>query len=362
MNIGAMTPATVYYKPDKEELLTKNRIWQGIPGIERTNKGRLYVTWYAGGVTEEPGNVLIVEKSDDDGKTWTDGFIVEESCDFKYSLTDEGKIIIDRWSAHTGEKPLDVTIPESIDGYPVAGIASGAFEGRAVARLTLPAYLEEIGAGALDGVAEIICQRQGSSRMILEDGGIPFKFAIPFTDVAGGKWYEDAVRYCYGNSLIEGTSLTTFDPSAEMTRAMFVTVLCSMSGADRSHYTGSSFADVAEGKWYASSVEWAYQNGLAAGDAGNFNPSGRLSRQELATFMFAYARFIGEDVDSLADAAWLTNYSDTADVSTWAFTPMAWAVARGILSGTTTSTLSPKDVSTRAQVAQITMKFTMNTH
>lgn len=290
----------------------------------------------------------------------TDGFIVEESCEFKYSVTDDEKIIIDRWSAHTGEDPVSVVIPEEIDGYPVAGIASGAFEGRAVTRLTLPAYLEEIALGALDGVGEIICPRQGSSRMILEDGGVPFKFAISFTDVAEGKWYEDAVRYCYGNTLIEGTSLTTFDPSAEMTRAMFVTVLCSMSGADRSQYSGSSFGDVAEGKWYASSVEWAYQNGLAAGDAGNFNPSGRLSRQELATFMFAYARFIGEEVDPLADPVWLTNYSDAGDISGWASGAMAWAVARGILSGTTTSTLSPKNVSTRAQVAQIVMKFTMN--
>ena len=291
----------------------------------------------------------------------TDAFIVEESCDFRYTVTEDERIVIDRRSAHTDGQPEDVVIPDTIDGYPVVGIASEAFEGRAVNRLTLPAYLEEIGAGALDGVAEIVCPREGSSRMILEDCGIPFKFAVPFTDVAAGKWYEDAVRYCYGNSLIEGTSLTTFDPSAEMTRAMFVTVLCSMSGADRSQYSGSSFADVAEGKWYAGSVEWAYQNGLAAGDAGNFNPSGKLSRQELATFMFAYARFVGEDVDRLTDPVWLTNYSDAADISGWASASMAWAVARGILSGTTTSTLSPKDVSTRAQVAQIVMKFTTNT-
>ena len=290
----------------------------------------------------------------------TGGFIVESSTDFTYSLTEDGRAVIDRWSAHVGDGPQDVIIPDAIDGYPVISIGADAFTGREVARLTLPAFLEEISSGALEGVAEIICPRQGSSRMILEGGHIPYKFAVPFTDVARGKWYEDAVRYCYGNSLIEGTSLTTFDPSVKMTRAMFVTVLCSMSGADRSQYVGSSFNDVAEGKWYAASVEWAYQNGLAAGDAGNFNPSGSLTRQELATFMRAYARFIGEDVDALTDPAWLANYADSADISSWAADSMAWAVARGILSGTTTSTLSPKDVSTRAQVAQIVMKFTAN--
>jgi len=289
----------------------------------------------------------------------TGGFIIEDSSEFTYSTTDDGRIVIDRWSAHVGDGAHDVTVPDSIDGYQVASIGSGAFTGREVARLTLPAYLEEIGSGALDGVGEIVCPKDGSSRMILESLGVEFKFAIPFTDVARGKWYEDAVRYCYGNGLVGGTSLTTFEPSVKMTRAMFVTVLCSMSGADRSQYTGSSFADVAVGKWYASSVEWAYQNGLAAGDAGNFNPSGNLTRQELATFMCAYARFIGEDVDSLTDPAWLANYTDASDISSWAYSAMSWAVARGILGGTTTSTMSPKDVSTRAQVAQIAMRFTM---
>ncbi len=288
------------------------------------------------------------------------GFILEDSTEFTYTVLDDGSARIDRFSAHTGAGACDVTIPDEIDGYTVSAVGSGIFTGREIARVTLPAFLDEIDIGALDTAAEILCPREGTTRLILESSGTAFKFAFPFTDVARGKWYEDAVRYCYGNGIIEGTSLTTFDPSTEMTRAMFVTILCSMAGADRSQYTGSSFADVAEGKWYASSVEWAYQNGLAAGDAGNFDPSGRLSRQELATFMFAYARFIGEDVDSLAASADLTNYTDAAEISSWALTPMTWAVARGILSGTTTSTLSPDDISTRAQVAQISMKFAVN--
>ena len=89
MNLGAMTPATVYIRPGKEELLAKNRIWQGIPGIERTRKGRIYAAWYSGGVTEEPGNVLIIEKSDDDGRTWTDGFMVVQHDDPEVRCFDE---------------------------------------------------------------------------------------------------------------------------------------------------------------------------------------------------------------------------------------------------------------------------------
>lgn len=42
--------------------------WAGIPGIEATAKGRLFVTWFSGGSTEpEPDNCIYVTTSDDGG-------------------------------------------------------------------------------------------------------------------------------------------------------------------------------------------------------------------------------------------------------------------------------------------------------
>ena len=76
MNKGAMTPALLYAHPDKPEWKAAGRLWQGIPAIERTQNGRLYACWYSGKQTEEPGNIVVIEKSDDDGKTWSDGFYV----------------------------------------------------------------------------------------------------------------------------------------------------------------------------------------------------------------------------------------------------------------------------------------------
>lgn len=285
------------------------------------------------------------------------GFVIEYSSEFKYTVLDDATVRIDRYSAHTPDEVKQVVVPEAIDGYTVSSLGEGLLDGHNVSRITLPAGLEEIAHGALDEAAEIICPREGTTRLILDSAGLGYKFAIPFTDVADGKWYTDAVRYCYGNGVIEGTSGTTFEPSANMTRAMFVTVLCSMDGADRSLYTGSSFADVTEGKWYASSVEWAYQNGLASGDGVNFDPSGELGRQQLATFICAYARYKGEDIEATAALADLSVFTDAAEISSWALDAVTWAVARGLLSGTTETTLSPDLVATRSQVAQIVMKF-----
>lgn len=60
---------------DKEKLLrfySYNRIWQLVPGIERTKKGRLFATFYSGAASETLGNYCMIVKSDDDGKTWTE--------------------------------------------------------------------------------------------------------------------------------------------------------------------------------------------------------------------------------------------------------------------------------------------------
>lgn len=45
------------------------RTWQGIPGLERTAKGRLFVSWYTGGEREpSPDNTALLSYSDDGGK------------------------------------------------------------------------------------------------------------------------------------------------------------------------------------------------------------------------------------------------------------------------------------------------------
>lgn len=48
-----------------EKYCTKNRIWQGIPGIEVTKNGRIFSVFYTGGSDEELGNYIVLLKSND---------------------------------------------------------------------------------------------------------------------------------------------------------------------------------------------------------------------------------------------------------------------------------------------------------
>ena len=47
------------------------RVFQGIPSIERSANGRLWATWYSGGTGEGTENYVVLVTSGDDGKTWS---------------------------------------------------------------------------------------------------------------------------------------------------------------------------------------------------------------------------------------------------------------------------------------------------
>lgn len=53
------------------EYADQTRCFQGIPGIERAENGRLWAAWYGGGVSEDQNNYVMLATSVDDGKAWS---------------------------------------------------------------------------------------------------------------------------------------------------------------------------------------------------------------------------------------------------------------------------------------------------
>ena len=176
----------------------------------------------------------------------------------------------------------------------------------------------------------------------------------PFTDVSEDDWFYDAVKYVVQKEMFAGTSETTFEPNLTMSRAMLVTVLYRMDGTPE--VSGSSkFADVLDGQYYTDAVLWATENGIVAGyDNGLFGTNDIVSRQQMATFLYRYAQYKGYDVSLVKG---LENYTDSSTVASYAIRPMQWAVANGLINGTSATTLTPTGGATRAQVAVILMRF-----
>lgn len=66
----SLEPPTINTAPGPE-YRGENRIFQGIPGIERSPGGRLWATWYGGGDTEGPDNFVMLVTSADNGESWS---------------------------------------------------------------------------------------------------------------------------------------------------------------------------------------------------------------------------------------------------------------------------------------------------
>jgi hypothetical protein len=179
-------------------------------------------------------------------------------------------------------------------------------------------------------------------------------FVINFTDVKESDWFYEAVKFAVENGLFKGTTETTFSPGQPMTRAMLVTVLHRLEGSPA--VTGANnFTDVKNGEWYTNAVIWANANDIVSGYGnGLFGTNDPITREQMAAILYRYAGYKGYDVTAAAN---LSAYTDAADISGWAEKAMRWANAEGLITGRTTTTLTPKGNATRAEVASILKRF-----
>ena len=173
--------------------------------------------------------------------------------------------------------------------------------------------------------------------------------ALPFTDVAEGDWYYDAVAYCWENGIMDGTSGTVFAPNMILTRAMMAQVLYNLAGGTASTVAG--FPDVAASAWYADAVNWAAANGYVTGyDNGSYGPEDNLTREQMAAILYRYA-------GSPAPAGSLDGFADAASASAYAVDALRWAVGEGLLTGKDGGRLDPTGTASRAELAQILARF-----
>lgn len=177
-----------------------------------------------------------------------------------------------------------------------------------------------------------------------------------FDDVNKDDWHYDSVKYVYEKGLMQGTG-NDFEPESKMSRAMLVTVLFRMDNTNGTE-NKNNFKDVPDGEWYTDAVSWAASNGIVSGiNNSEFAPEYEISREQMALIIYRYAKMKGYSVEDKAD---ISGFIDTEDISDWALDAICWANKKGIVNGTSDTTLSPKDSATRAEVSAILMRFCEN--
>ena len=186
--------------------------------------------------------------------------------------------------------------------------------------------------------------RTGENRYVFEmpSGSVSIQVTykaeekVAYTDVSPYAWYAEAVEYVTVQGLMNGVGEGKFAPSATVTRAMVWTVLARMDGENTEG--GST--------WYSKARTWAMENGVSDGA----NPEAAITREQLATMLYRYC-------GSPAVSGSLRGYADGSSVSDWAEDAMLWAIEQGLIEGVGDNKLAPAADTTRAQLAQILMRF-----
>ena len=240
---------------------------------------------------------------------------------------------------------------------------------------------------------------------------------IPFADVNPTQWFYDAVGFVYAKSLFNGTSETTFAPDTTMTRGMFVTVLGRFAGlpsgltsgiglvtatdvnirsgpSKDSKIAGSisnkntavqitsvsgdwygvsyatvtgyiikdfifaysgNYSDLTAGMYYSPYAEWVSLTGIASGVAGStFAADESITREHMCMLLYNYALTYGKTLPSTVEKA---SFTDDSSISA-AAKPAVYALQQaGVINGMGNGSFAPQGTATRAQVAQIFMKF-----
>ena len=165
---------------------------------------------------------------------------------------------------------------------------------------------------------------------------------------------------------------TLFKPEDNLTRAQFAQIVFNMAGSrtnetikglegdDRGTYH-TKFSDCDDSAWYAKAVAWAHSVHIVQGygDTGEFRPDQSISRQEVATMLSRYEKYVAPAQYKSGEGTSLSSYLDSFAVDGWAESSVKWAVANKVM-GVGTNLLNPRNDITRAEVAAMAVRAQPN--
>ena len=215
---------------------------------------------------------------------------------------------------------------------PPAGEEADRF---AIVEAETPEPLEEPEDAGTDEVIEI------EPAFTLEDA-----LALRFDDVPQEDPRAGSIGYAVLRGWLMGADEARFNPDGYVTRAELVTALHRMSGGEVSDTVLIAFSDTDTDSWYTHSVSWAIEAGIAQGEAdGTFDPDARVTREQLAVFLYRFA------APETPPAGSLEAWQDGDAIPAYAREGMAWALENRLFAGMVGDVIHPRLPVSRGQLA-----------
>lgn len=178
---------------------------------------------------------------------------------------------------------------------------------------------------------------------------------VVFSDVDSRAAYASAVDFVTARGYFRGVSATEFNPAGNMTRAMFVTVMANLVGAEASGT--SSFSDVPADSWYSRGVAWATKNAVVKGTSDTtFAPEEEINLEQTMQMLYNLTAYRGVTMGNATPNSNFTNMKGYSEISGWAQNAMNWAYNAHLITSDN-NTFDPQGKVSRAQMAVILMKY-----
>lgn len=212
----------------------------------------------------------------------------------------------------------------------------------------------------LDGSGELVCIPSG--RYDPETGEITFSTThfsiyavgyntVKFNDVASNAWYSKAISFIASRKITSGTGAGNYSPTNQLTRSEFIVMLMRSYSIAPDVNPSNNFSD-AGNVYYTNYLATAKRLGISAGVGNNlFAPDRNITRQEMFTMLYNALKAINMLPEG-NNGKPLSSFSDAEDISPWATEAMKALVETEIIVGSS-GKLSPKETTTRAQMAQV---------
>jgi len=146
-----------------------------------------------------------------------------------------------------------------------------------------------------------------------------------------------------------------FSPNTSLTRGMIVTILYRMAGSPDVSGLPNPFSDVAEGMWYSDAVKWAASNEIVNGIGdGKYDPETPITRQDLAVIIMRYLDFIKYEYTVTEE---YRLFNDEDNISDYAKNAIQVLNKLGIIKDKGNDVIDPQGQATRAEIAAILHRF-----
>jgi hypothetical protein len=170
-----------------------------------------------------------------------------------------------------------------------------------------------------------------------------------FHDLEGYDWAKLEIEALAALEVINGTSVSTFSPEDDITRADFICLL--VRALQLQADVVDNFEDVEQSDYYYKEIGIAKGLGIAQGTGDNhFDPKTSISRQDMMVIAARAMKISGRMLEEPASN--LSRFNDSSEVAAYAVSPLARLAKEGIIQGSN-NMIMPHDTAIRAEAAVI---------